>query len=101
MAAGPASPVTPDQQHAADKITGIRAAAGILMQRLYDKDPRRWVHVALLSPSEIVPWPDQPDLLDTGRRLAVWLQEHPGCTLAMSPEGRARVLTPQKNEVTA
>lgn len=99
MAAGPDPAMTPDQRDAADRISGIRSAAGILMRRLYEKDPRRWVHVAMLSPAEIVPWPEQPDYTDVGRRLATWLREHPGCTFAMSPEGRAHVRTPQKNEV--
>ncbi|RZK89991.1 MAG: hypothetical protein EOO66_14820 [Methylobacterium sp.] len=64
-AEGPA--LTQDQEDALRRIGGLQAAATLLMQRLYEKDRRRWTRVVMMSPPDVVPWPEQPDFSDLGR----------------------------------
>ena len=61
------STLTQDQQDALQRIGGLQRAATLLMQRLYEKDRRRWTHVVMMSPPDIVPWPEQPDFTELGR----------------------------------
>jgi len=82
-------------QDAQDRIAGIQQAATILMQRLYRKDPRKWVQIAMMSPAEIIPWPEQPDNTQLGVQIGAWLQKNPrAATIRMSRDGVAEILRP-------
>lgn len=63
-----------DQQEALDRIGGIQQAATLLMQRLYEKDPRRWLQVVAVSPADIVPWPDQPNYTELGAKVKAYIE---------------------------
>ena len=82
-------------QDAQERIAGIQKAATILMQRLYAKDPRRWVQVAMMSPPELVPWPEQPDNTLLGLRIKSFLRDNPReATLRTNPHGVVEVTRP-------